>query len=526
MRFLTRNIPAACDRRWLPKALLASPFVFAAAFGAPQASAQIATGTVMASTGSGLVTEFNPTTGAMITQLDTTTGAQFTTGSMFDAAGNFFVTDFISAAVTKFDPFGVLIPPFGSGYAMPESILRDAAGNIYVGNVFNPILKFDSSGAPLASFVTATGRSDWIELAADQCTMYFTGEGTDVGSLNVCTNTPGPNFNVAPLPEMAFAFRLLPTGGMLIADTSTVIRLDAAGNQIQTYTVPGTSFLFALNLDPDGTSFWTGDVNNGLVARVDIASGTVLKSFSSSGAPGFTDLAGLSVKGERTVVTLPCGSADAALANLAFPAPGTLTYDISSPTRTLSSIKLVASTNIGSFTLPTVVSGNSATGGSFVKADTTATATFELQATFVNPAFACNIDPIITTLRIKQGHMAEQSFHMIPKSEHFIDVDNGRPGLKSLRIDVNGSYLRTVSLRSGETVRIDASAFMTLANNTLTFTGEGKTGSFANIDVSDSAPASRARVSRSEDESESENENEKAPSVQEKGIWGRMMYEK
>jgi hypothetical protein len=35
--FLTRNIPAAFDRRWLPKALLASPFVFAAAFGAPQA---------------------------------------------------------------------------------------------------------------------------------------------------------------------------------------------------------------------------------------------------------------------------------------------------------------------------------------------------------------------------------------------------------------------------------------------------------------------------------------------------------
>jgi hypothetical protein len=32
--FLTRNVPAAFDRRWLPKALLASPFVFVAAFGA------------------------------------------------------------------------------------------------------------------------------------------------------------------------------------------------------------------------------------------------------------------------------------------------------------------------------------------------------------------------------------------------------------------------------------------------------------------------------------------------------------
>jgi hypothetical protein len=74
---LTRNIPAAFDRCWLPKALLASPFMLAAAFGAPEASAaDIATGTVMVSTGSGKVTEFTQT-GTMITQIDTTTGAPF-----------------------------------------------------------------------------------------------------------------------------------------------------------------------------------------------------------------------------------------------------------------------------------------------------------------------------------------------------------------------------------------------------------------------------------------------------------------
>jgi hypothetical protein len=76
---------------------------------------------------------------------------------------------------------------------------------------------------------------------------------------------------------------------------------------------------------------------------------------------------------------------------------------------------------------------------------------------------------------------------MIAKSEHFIDVDSGSPGLKSLRI------------------------------------GEGKPGSLANIDVSDSAPASRAPASRAR---VSQSESKNGTRVQEKGIWERLMDEK
>ena len=515
--FLTRNIPAAFDRRWLPKALLASPFVFAA-FGPPQASAAaIATGTVMVSTGSGKVTEFTQT-GTMITQIDTGTGAGiFTTGSIFDNAGNFYVTDFNAQQVTKFDPTGFLIGPFGSGYnADPESIVLDAAGNFYVGQAdgTHHILKFDPTGTTLlATFAPATEDrgTDWIELGADQCTLFYTSEGPDVLTFNACTATQGPNFNLLPLPGgFAFAHRLLPAGGMLVADTSEVTRLDTAGNQIQHYILPGISQLFALNLDPDGTSFWTADDgSSGLVFKVDIASGTILQQWSAAGAPGFAGAFGLSVKGE-IIVSNPqtCLSTDAVLANETMPVTGTLDYGISSPTRTLSSITLVKSSNIGSFTLPTIAGGgHSATGGVFVKANPTLKATFELQTNFTGPTFACLIDPIITTLRIKSGHQAEQAFHMIAKSEHFIDVENGSPGLNALRIDVNGNVFTTRSLRSGELIRIDASAAMTLAKNTLTFIGEGKTGSFANIEVSDSAPKS-------------------SKTGKAKGIWGRLMYEK
>jgi len=270
------------------------------------ADAQIANGTVMVSTGSGLVTEFDQD-GNNLGQLDTTTGSTYTTGSVFDSAGNFFVTDFSASQVTKFDPTGALIGSFGSGYNLdPESVIIDAAGNVYVGQAdgTHNVLKFDPSGTLLATFAPATEDrgTDWIELDSDQCTLFYTSEGVLVKRFNVCTNTQLTDFNTAALPgAFAYAHRLLPSGGILVADSSEVVRLDASGNQIQTYSLPNTGNLFALNLDPDGTSFWTADLGSGEVFKVDIATGSIIKQWSATGAAGYTAAAGLSVKGEIIV---------------------------------------------------------------------------------------------------------------------------------------------------------------------------------------------------------------------------------
>lgn len=271
------------------------------------AGAQIAKGTVMVSTGSGKVTEFDQI-GTNLGQLDTTTGSSYTTGSEFDSAGNFFVTDFSAQQVTKFDPTGALIGPFGSGYnADPESVSFDSAGNVYVGQAdgSHNVLNFDPSGTLLNTFSPATENrgTDWVEIAADQCTLFYTSEGVLVKRFNTCTNTQLTDFNTAALPgAFAYAHRLLPSGGILVADSSEVVRLDASGNQIQTYSPsPNTGNLFALNLDPDGTSFWTADLGNGEVFKVDIASGSIVQQWSSAGAAGYTAAAGLSVKGEIVV---------------------------------------------------------------------------------------------------------------------------------------------------------------------------------------------------------------------------------
>ncbi len=281
----------------------------------------IANGTVLVGTGNGFVTEFDQT-GAMLGQLNTMTGApgDEQTGGAFDSSGNYFVTDFEENMVTKFDPTGALIGSFGSGYNNPESIVFDASGNAYVGNAgpavpggARPVLEFNSSGTLLNTFLPAVESrgTDWVDLAADNCTLFYTSEGTHVKRFNVCTNTQLTDFNATPLPGTnAFAHRvLLPfqfgAGGVLVADNATVERLDASGNDVQTYTFPGFVNLFALNLDPDGTSFWTADSASGQVFKVNIQTGAVLQNWSSAGAPNFVDAAGLTVKGELTAPLPP-----------------------------------------------------------------------------------------------------------------------------------------------------------------------------------------------------------------------------
>lgn len=110
-------------------------------------------------------------------------------GSAFDASGNLYVTMFGASGqrIQKYDNEGHDLGRWDDQSApYPESIVFDRSGNAYVGHAsssgqagFGIIQKYDSSGHLIDTFYVETEArgADWIDLAPDQCTIYYTSEG-------------------------------------------------------------------------------------------------------------------------------------------------------------------------------------------------------------------------------------------------------------------------------------------------------------------------------------------------------------
>lgn len=245
---------------------------------------------VFVSSGIGTVLEYTPT-GTLVQTLSVGTG--FITGSAFDGSNNFYATRFSNNLVQKFSSAGADLGNFGGGYSTPESVVIDASNNVYVGSIGGGIRKFDSAGAFQSSSIAGT-RVDFMDLAADQKTMYFTQEGGEVKRVDVSTDTPLTDFSTDV--EQAFALRIRSNGDVIVADGAEIEYLNGLGAETASYDIAGAGLWFALNLDPDGTSFWSA-TTDGLIARFDIATGTVLSSWTVSDTNGVW---GLAILGEPT----------------------------------------------------------------------------------------------------------------------------------------------------------------------------------------------------------------------------------
>ena len=256
--------------------------------------AQFASGQVFASVGNSEVNVYSqatpatPPNGPSSPTYDTTLNdglsEPYTAGTAFDAHGNLYVADDYAGDVSEYSPNGTLDGVFASGLSNPLSLAFDNNGNLYVGQQSTPyIAEFNSSGQQIANIgpvATELSGDDWIALA-DQCNIYYTTEGTDILHYNICTNTQDPNFNLQSfpsydqstgLPVQAFELQVLPDGDVLVADSNADILLNPDGSVAHTYTcasLPGCQgSLFAISLDPNGTSFWTGDSTSGDIWQV------------------------------------------------------------------------------------------------------------------------------------------------------------------------------------------------------------------------------------------------------------------
>jgi Bacterial Ig-like domain (group 2)/PKD domain len=236
----------------------------------------------------GQIKQFD-TTGNLIATLDTKQGGSIT-GMAFDAQDALYVTDFTADTVSKFDGSGNLVGSFGNGYnCQPESIVFDNAGNAYVGETgcSHALLKFDAYGNLAASTAVATEveGSDWVDLASDQCTIFYTSQGTTIFRFNACTGQQLTPF--ATSLQTGLGLRILPDGGVLVADKQNIVRLDSGGRTITTYNANGESCWVSVTLDPDGTSFWAVDYCSSDIVQFDINSGNQLSKLNS-GTPAQT----------------------------------------------------------------------------------------------------------------------------------------------------------------------------------------------------------------------------------------------
>ncbi len=246
---------------------------------------------------SGTVAHYSPA-GVLKNTLVVAAGG-YQTGMCLDEAGSVHTTNWSSSTLSKFNNGGdpVLNPWITGASASPESCEMMAGGDFLAGlaDGARTLLKYDAAGALLATYTpTIQDRGiDWIDLATDDCTVYYTSEGSTVFRFNVCANAQLSAFATG-LTRPCFGLRIRANGEVLVACQSQVVRLSAAGAVLQTYSSASLGGIrpFSLDLDLDGTSFWVGDFlsggsSNGLIARVDIASGSVVQPLTNpAGATG------------------------------------------------------------------------------------------------------------------------------------------------------------------------------------------------------------------------------------------------
>jgi hypothetical protein len=230
----------------------------------------------------------------------------FAVDCAFDRAGVLHTTNFTNSLIVRFTlphPHTKLTN-VATG-PLPESVSFARDGTYYVGHQVNPssIRKFSGAGGPLGTFSPANPAA-MLDLSANQRTMFYTSRSganqTQVHRFDVGNNTNLPDFANLGGTNRTADLKLLPpgdgSGGLIVAQTTNIKRVNGNGAVVQTYDVPGQDSWFGIALDPDGRSFWAQTSLPGSVFRFNIASGAVDRGPLASAANAF----GICVKGTRT----------------------------------------------------------------------------------------------------------------------------------------------------------------------------------------------------------------------------------
>ena len=271
----------------------------------------------------GMIFEYTPT-GTLVQVLNSGGFGGIIAGMNFDKNGNLYAANPVRTAVTNgtvefFGNNGTGPTAFGTGYnSSPLGVLVGPSGNVFVGESSgeNRLLEFANAvnGAPTTSFFPAydSGGIGYIELLDDGARVLYTSGITassptgTVKNFDIANNRQNPDFSTGLTGGPAFALRELGDKSVLVANATQIVHLDQNGNPLSSpspYKPGGGGLFFALNLNPDGASFWTGDALTGKVYQVQISTGAVLNTINTglgfnSSALSFSTIFGIAVFGQ------------------------------------------------------------------------------------------------------------------------------------------------------------------------------------------------------------------------------------
>ncbi len=268
-------------------------------------------GQIFVGVGGGIIRVFDAS-GTQVGDLDTQTNSSEIGGMCF-TGGAMYSMNFTDQSISKFDGAGNLIQSrWATIDGAIESCVLDKNGNLYVGedsDTGGNLVKVDSNGHVVQTYTPdkeGSGADD-IDLAADQCTMYYTSESGNVQRFDVCQNKQLPDFNSpsGDLGTTCYNLRIRPNGEVLVACDLNVLRLGPDGSIKQRYAPADVSSsaggLFALNLDNDGQHFFTATYQEGRIWRIDIDSGAGTETPYLTTTLAGSSIGGLAVFGEITV---------------------------------------------------------------------------------------------------------------------------------------------------------------------------------------------------------------------------------
>ena len=102
-------------------------------------------------------------------------------------------------------------------------------------------------------------------------------------------------------------------------------------------------------------------------------------------------------------------------------------------------------------------------------------------------AYAAYWDPVLATLTVTRAGVLQKTFTGVASAEHYVRVENGKPGVAWVALLVNGHLFVLNPLAAGEAVSLDVgSAMLPGEQNTVVVAGEGPMGATASVVVADS----------------------------------------